>query len=158
MSNFVEQMSLQENNTEPKLERARQSESEGEGNEDRLSDLPDSLVLRILSFVNLKAAVQTSTLSRRWKDLWKQLPSLILHYSDLGTDQIFNKLVPMVLSLLRDGSVASHALDFMPYAITDPHLLERVLSYAISHMSSIWISTPFVMLATCHRPSFLLRL
>ena len=158
MHNFVEEMSLSENNTEPKLKRARKSESEREGNEDRLSDMPDSIVLHILSFLNSKDAVQTCILSRRWKDLWKQLPSLILHYSDLGTDQIFNKLVPMVLSLLRDGSVASHALDFMPYAITDPHLLERVLSYALSHMSSIWISTPFVMLATCHRPSFLLRL
>ena len=138
MPNFVEQMSLHENNIEPKLKRARQckneneSETKMEGNEDRLSDLPDSLVLHILSFVKCKTAVQTCILSRRWKDLWKQLPSLVFHSHDFRTVKIYNKFVPKVLSL-RDGSLALHTLDFQRYGLTEPRLLERVLSYAISH-------------------------
>ena len=125
-------MSLPENNTEPKLKRARKSESEREGNEDRLSDMPDSIVLHILSFLNSKDAVQTCILSRRWKDLWKQLPSLILHASDFRTVKIYDKFVPKVLSL-RDGSLALHTLDLQRHGVTQPRLLERLLSYAISH-------------------------
>lgn len=37
---------------------------------DRLSDLPDALLISILSFLSIEKAVQTSTLSRRWKCLW----------------------------------------------------------------------------------------
>ena len=141
MSNFVEQMSLLESNTntEPKLKRARQNESESEsesegkeGNEDRLSELPDPLVIHILSFLNCKDAVQTCILSRRWKGLWKHLPSLILRSSDFRTDEIFSKSVPRVLSL-RDSSIALHTLDFQHPLVWEPRLLERVVSYAISH-------------------------
>ena len=132
MRNFVEQMSVLESNTEPKLKRARQSESEREGNEDRLSDLPDSLVLHILSFLNCKDAVRTCILSRRWKNLWKQLPSLILRSWDFRNVTVFTKFVPRILSL-RDDSLALHTLEFERSGITDRRLLIRVLSYAISH-------------------------
>ena len=38
-------------------------------NEDRFSDLPDCVILHILSFLNTKHAVQTCILSPRYKDL-----------------------------------------------------------------------------------------
>jgi hypothetical protein len=41
------------------------------GSEDRLSDLPDDLLRRILHFVPLKEAASTTALSRRWRaPLW----------------------------------------------------------------------------------------
>ena len=43
--------------------------------EDRLSDLPDCILLYILSFLNTKQVVQTCILSIRWKYLWKHLPT-----------------------------------------------------------------------------------
>ncbi|XP_057425405.1 F-box/LRR-repeat protein 13-like isoform X2 [Lotus japonicus] len=112
--------------------RGRKSESENEENKDRLSDLPDCVLLHILSFVNAKYAVQTCTLSTRWKDLWKRLPSLILHSSDFFTLKSFAKFVSRLLTL-RDGSTALKGLDFNRYCFIQPHLLERIVKYAVSH-------------------------
>ncbi|KAM0867223.1 hypothetical protein ACQ4PT_042146 [Festuca glaucescens] len=46
---------------------------------DRLSDLPDALLLRILSLAFLGACrtlVKTSLVSRRWRHLWREVPCL----------------------------------------------------------------------------------
>ncbi|KAG2328913.1 hypothetical protein Bca4012_021471 [Brassica carinata] len=43
---------------------------------DRISELPDELLLKILLLVPTKAAVSTSILSKRWKYLWMWLPKL----------------------------------------------------------------------------------
>ncbi|KNA18536.1 hypothetical protein SOVF_069790 [Spinacia oleracea] len=44
--------------------------------EDRLSSLPDSLLVEILSLLPLNNAAATSALSHRWVSLWTQLPRL----------------------------------------------------------------------------------
>ncbi|OMP12338.1 hypothetical protein COLO4_03298 [Corchorus olitorius] len=38
---------------------------------DRISELPDDLLIRIVSILNLEESAITSTLSRRWKHLWR---------------------------------------------------------------------------------------
>lgn len=43
---------------------------------DRLSGLPDCLLVHILSFVGMKGAAITSVLGKRWKLLWMELPTL----------------------------------------------------------------------------------
>ncbi|XP_057773773.1 putative F-box protein At1g49610 [Salvia miltiorrhiza] len=44
---------------------------------DRLSELPDSLIISILSLsLSTRDAVRTTILSKRWKDLWTTVPSL----------------------------------------------------------------------------------
>ncbi|KAK2984818.1 hypothetical protein RJ640_004643 [Escallonia rubra] len=57
--------------------------------EDRLSDLPDSILTEILSYIPTKNAVATSILSKRWTvSLWSSLPdlsfrdNLLLHEDD----------------------------------------------------------------------------
>ncbi|KAG8378302.1 hypothetical protein BUALT_Bualt08G0123300 [Buddleja alternifolia] len=44
--------------------------------EDRISNLPDAVLQHILGSIELKQAVQTSILSKRWKNLWSSLPDL----------------------------------------------------------------------------------
>ncbi|MCL7026333.1 hypothetical protein MKW94_024888, partial [Papaver nudicaule] len=41
--------------------------------EDRISKLPENLILQILSFLDMKHAVQTSILARRWRSIWISL-------------------------------------------------------------------------------------
>ncbi|XBJ21845.1 hypothetical protein VPH35_000322 [Triticum aestivum] len=41
---------------------------------DRLGDLPDCLLQGILSFLGSRQAVQTTALSRRWRNVWRSVP------------------------------------------------------------------------------------
>ncbi|XVF10822.1 hypothetical protein REPUB_Repub07fG0216600 [Reevesia pubescens] len=46
---------------------------------DRLSDLPDDILIRILSLLPMQIAVQTSLLSPRWRYLWKSTEVVDFH-------------------------------------------------------------------------------
>lgn len=101
-------------------------------NQDRLSDLPDCVLLRILSSLNTKHAVQTCILSTRWKNLWKHLPSLALSSSHFRRVKGFAKFVSRVLSL-RNDSTSLHTVDFWRFGSVEPYLLKRIVKYAVSH-------------------------
>ncbi|KAK3125302.1 hypothetical protein QOZ80_7BG0602940 [Eleusine coracana subsp. coracana] len=47
---------------------------------DRISDLPDHLLLNILELLPIAEAVRTSMLSRRWRHVWTRLP--LLEFAD----------------------------------------------------------------------------
>ncbi|CAH9069622.1 unnamed protein product [Cuscuta epithymum] len=58
---------------------------------DRLSALPDCLVIHILSFLGLEKAAITSVLGKRWRYLWAELPKLEFYFwenSDEETKKI----------------------------------------------------------------------
>lgn len=44
---------------------------------DRISDLPDSLLLQILSLLPLPQVIRTGTLAKRWQELWTLIPNLV---------------------------------------------------------------------------------
>ncbi|GAU10011.1 hypothetical protein TSUD_120110 [Trifolium subterraneum] len=89
-----------------------------EKEEDRLSDLPDCLLIHMLSFLNAKQAVQTCILSTRWNNLWKHLTTLLLFSSHFDNPDGFTEFATQILSL-RDDSTALYTLAF---ATTKPPL------------------------------------
>ncbi|CAL5213510.1 unnamed protein product [Lathyrus oleraceus] len=103
-----------------------------DGNEDRLSDLPECIILHILSFLTIQHAVQTCVLSTRWKHLWKRMPTLNLNSHEFMTLKIFSVFVSKILSL-RDTSTALHAVNLIRGRTIEPRLLKRFLNYVISH-------------------------
>ncbi|KAL7240363.1 hypothetical protein ACSBR2_006082 [Camellia fascicularis] len=61
---------------------------------DRISMLPDSLLIHILSFLpTIEDAIETGVLSKRWQYLWTSLPSLLFSYPDIGSDIYYDRLV-----------------------------------------------------------------
>nr|GEX47250.1 hypothetical protein [Tanacetum cinerariifolium] len=56
---------------------------EKEEEEDRISVLPECLLLEIISRLSTtKEAIRTSTLSKRWENLWTLVPNLVFRYDD----------------------------------------------------------------------------
>ncbi|KAH0886263.1 hypothetical protein HID58_062359 [Brassica napus] len=45
-------------------------------NKDMISELPEALLLHILSYVPTEDVIATSVLSKRWRSLWKMVPKL----------------------------------------------------------------------------------
>ncbi|KAK1384293.1 hypothetical protein POM88_022028 [Heracleum sosnowskyi] len=75
-------------------------------NVDRISDLPDSLLLHILSFLPVKSAALTSSLSKRWLHLFMSLP--ILDFDDDDFSQkptTFTKFVDYMLMTRTDNVI-----------------------------------------------------
>ncbi|KAK6228733.1 hypothetical protein SCA6_001073 [Theobroma cacao] len=115
--------------------------------EDRISKLPDGLLLKIMSFLNTKQAVQTCVLSKRWKPLWQSLPNLDFDFDTFPFQQeiddedqeevemkmcSFSNFIRQVLfrrcpTDLVKVCVQSH--------IYDPHcfLVDGLLCYAVKH-------------------------
>ncbi|KAI9112717.1 hypothetical protein K1719_016220 [Acacia pycnantha] len=64
---------------------------------DRLSSLPDSLLLHILSFLRTKQAVAASFLSKRWRPLGHSFITLVIHDTDFRGCEDFIQFVDYVL-------------------------------------------------------------
>ncbi|PIA34076.1 hypothetical protein AQUCO_03900172v1 [Aquilegia coerulea] len=79
---------------------------------DNISDLPESLLHLILSFLDMKQVVQTSCLSTKWRNIWRSVPVLNFDYYSLtNTSDIRNisckeKFMDIVdhIMFLRDDS------------------------------------------------------
>ncbi|XP_058784678.1 F-box/FBD/LRR-repeat protein At1g16930-like [Vicia villosa] len=120
-------------------------------NKDRISDLPDSLILHILSFLNIKQAIHICILSTRWKNLWKYVPTLTLIGSQFTTIKIFIEFVSRILSL-RDNSTNLYTLRFRSSNLTEPSLVETILNYAVSHkvqLLDVYIKCDIQHFPTC---------
>ncbi|CAH1438073.1 unnamed protein product [Lactuca virosa] len=107
--------------------------------EDRLSLLPDALLIYILSFVDTKLAVQSSILSKRWVNLWTLLPVLNFDSSFFQEEQrytldnfvykvTFDNFVEKVLAS-RNGAIK---IDSVNIKVTDHKIMARVFRYALS--------------------------
>ncbi|MED6106838.1 hypothetical protein PIB30_008225 [Stylosanthes scabra] len=69
---------------------------------DKISALPDSILLHILSFLHFKTVVATSILFRRWRNLWHSAPTVDLDDAlFLGKEELFIRFAYAVM-LSRD--------------------------------------------------------
>ncbi|KAK4268298.1 hypothetical protein QN277_024974 [Acacia crassicarpa] len=86
---------------------------------DRISDLPDSLLLHILSFLPAKEAVATSLLSKRWRPLWFSLPTLKLCRQDFQRFTFFHQFVGKILKLVDLKAVKKFVFECEYYKSRD---------------------------------------
>ncbi|GFZ07516.1 F-box/RNI-like superfamily protein [Actinidia rufa] len=81
--------------------------------EDKISNLPEAVLCHILSFLSTKAAVRTSILGTKWKDLWAFMPILEFDFKSMyhpnrmysDSKEKLNKFMNFVERglILRDG-------------------------------------------------------
>ena len=120
----------------PKRNRRRTTtnpKSSSESKEDILSDLPDSIIHHILSFLETKQVFQTCVLSTRWNHLTKHLPTLKLCSEDFTSSDSFTKSVSQIMSS-RDDSTPLHTLHFHDNdRFVESEVFESIVEYAVSH-------------------------
>ncbi|XP_026436164.1 F-box/LRR-repeat protein At4g14103-like [Papaver somniferum] len=74
--------------------------------EDRISELPDSLLHRILSSLDIKHVARTSFLSKRWSRIWTSFPTLV--FPNLYHKSEINKFMDFVDRTLRLPDASSN--------------------------------------------------
>ncbi|GAU29472.1 hypothetical protein TSUD_65070 [Trifolium subterraneum] len=131
-----ESMVLEKMKKRKQCDDQNQENYENVGSEDRLSDLPDGVILHILSFLNTKHVVRTCVLSKRWKYLWKRVPTLMLYASRFSTVKQFSVFVSKILTF-RDSSAALNVLDLDRHGNIEPLLLKKILNYVCSHSTHL---------------------
>ncbi|MCD7447736.1 hypothetical protein HAX54_033526 [Datura stramonium] len=105
-----------ENSTQKKAK--IETECEETDRIDWISQLPDALIIQILSLLSLTDACRTTILSKRWQYLWTCIDNLSYHnkeYScpDSLTAHKFISLTDNVLPLLSCSSIKKLSLGFM---------------------------------------------
>ncbi|XP_019159099.1 PREDICTED: putative F-box protein At1g49610 [Ipomoea nil] len=93
--------------------RCRTLRDQEKGNEDRLSALPDFILLLILSLLPTRDAIKTSTLSRRWDRLWTSVSTLKFHLpSEQKTLKDFITSVHHTLLLHESQRISKFSIRF----------------------------------------------
>ncbi|CAI0413401.1 unnamed protein product [Linum tenue] len=113
--------------------------------DDRLSELPEHLLHRILSFVDSKTTVETNLLSRRWRSVWKGVPALNINRRSFHSFPTFTQFVSHVLSRRHDSAgieEITFRLDTWPSPFTEAGLMYgRLFDYAASHGNLLRLRT-----------------
>ncbi|CAK7324196.1 unnamed protein product [Dovyalis caffra] len=105
-------------------------EEEKAGLEDRLSDLRDNIIHEILSYLDIKQVIQTSVLSKRWKNLWASVPDL--NFNSKGdTELTFPNFFRRVLS--KRGACNVRRVEFFSRLPLRVSSMEGLINYAVSH-------------------------
>ncbi|MCL7040512.1 hypothetical protein MKW94_000489 [Papaver nudicaule] len=99
-----------------------------EGDQDRISALPESILHHILSFLDLKQAIKSSILSSKWRYVWTSLPFLCFDFGLFQTKnsmqpkaKLFEKFVDRVFQL-RDTSSSIERLNLNCFEFVSPDI------------------------------------
>nr|XP_027064282.1 putative F-box/FBD/LRR-repeat protein At4g13965 [Coffea arabica] len=120
-------------------------------NIDRLSELPNCVLLHILSRFKTKAAAATSILSTRWRDLFVSLPDVRLIYcvdSDgSGRDKLFSDFIDFANRVIRQRNKApirTLVVDVMHFVKSYHLAFESLLISAAAALSSCNVQRLFI--------------
>ncbi|CAF2137477.1 BnaA02g08500D [Brassica napus] len=81
---------------------------------DIISELPDDLLLRIMSLLHTKTAFDSQLLSKRWRNLWKKLPTLYHDYTFHKSESQFLVFINKTLELLESPVLESLYIRIVP--------------------------------------------
>lgn len=112
--------------------------------EDRISNLPDDVILRILSLLDMKYVIQTSALSKKWKYIWTSVTHLNFDSYKFRTMSLFTKFVKHALSN-RNNRTHVSAVELRFKGPATQSVIESIVNYAYLHnveqLSFIWFTS-----------------
>ena len=120
---------------------------------DRLSDLPEHLIHRILSFLSNKEATIFSASSKWLSSIWSSFPVIDFNWRSSNHDKNLMFFQSVHNSLERRRTVKSNFERLSFHVITNDHLnlpevLENMLSFAIDkkirELKLVWIRSDFI--------------
>ncbi|XP_071734083.1 uncharacterized protein [Rutidosis leptorrhynchoides] len=115
--------------------------------EDRISNLPDDIIQHILSFLDLKYAMQTSSLSKKWKLVWTLLPQLNLDSYEFPDMHSFNKFAKHAL-LHRNHHREVSVLELRCRGVANQSTSRSIVNYAglhnVTRLTLVWSGTKHV--------------
>ncbi|KAF8102696.1 hypothetical protein N665_0197s0056 [Sinapis alba] len=101
---------------------------------DKISRLPDELLVKVLTFLPTKEAVSTSILSKRWEHLWMWVPKLEYddqHYSESDRKKLWCFIV-RTLPLHKAHVIESLRLKLSNSRYFKPPLIKWIVANAVS--------------------------
>ncbi|XP_065871243.1 putative F-box/LRR-repeat protein At3g18150 [Euphorbia lathyris] len=129
--------------------------------EDRISDLPDSMIHHILSFLpSTREAIQTGILSKRWRNQWTCVPVLIFDSPSYGmysnqSDQNFLRLIENSLPLYDCSKMNKLQLGYN--FKKDPDFASKISFATRKHVDKLILDCYFPFSVDCYLlPEFLL--
>ncbi|GJU07049.1 F-box domain containing protein [Tanacetum coccineum] len=100
---------------------------------DRLSILPDDLIHKILSFIDIVDAIRTSVLSSRWRYVWATMPYLNFSNENSPFNRtLFSEFVTDVLPR-RNNQIEVYSVKLSFREMYPEVTLKLFLDYAFSH-------------------------
>ncbi|AES87349.1 putative F-box domain, Agenet-like domain, Agenet domain, plant type [Medicago truncatula] len=114
----------------PIPQKLRGTEETEENRRNRIGELPDCILLHIMSFLEARDAVRTCILSKRWKDLCKRLTTLA--YIPSWDESSFKNFQSWVLSS-RDQSCSLRNLTVDTQFLEGEEDLHTLVQYALFH-------------------------
>ncbi|KAE8681972.1 hypothetical protein F3Y22_tig00111278pilonHSYRG00072 [Hibiscus syriacus] len=137
------------------VEKEKEKDMEkGQKHIDQLSNLPDSIICHILSFLPTKLSVATSTLSKRWKHLWTAVPVLSFSSAEfIGTLGSFVDSIGKFLTNCQAQNVYQFTIDFKPFLeVDEEHLGTWVAAAVERNVQELKLSLKFSHVPTVRLP------
>ncbi|KAE8681922.1 hypothetical protein F3Y22_tig00111280pilonHSYRG00005 [Hibiscus syriacus] len=137
------------------VEKEKEKDMEkGQKHIDQLSNLPDSIICHILSFLPTKLSVATSTLSKRWKHLWTAVPVLSFSSAEfIGTLGSFVDSIGKFLTNCQAQNVYQFTIDFKPFLeVDEEHLGTWVAAAVERNVQELKLSLNFSHVPTVRLP------
>ncbi|CAI0458353.1 unnamed protein product, partial [Linum tenue] len=111
-----------------------------EASADRITNLPEDVLHRVLVFLPIKDAAKTSVLSTKWRHHWRSIPELVfdsrfaIKSGGFNTTEMRSKLMFYIFKalLLHDGPIAKFVLSFPGLSPRYGNEIDEVLLY-LSH-------------------------
>ncbi|KAM7257620.1 hypothetical protein ACFE04_013361 [Oxalis oulophora] len=111
---------------------------------DRLSDLPEGILMLILRRMEIREAIQTSVLSKQWNRtrLWTQLPSLYINADPFDTVDAFQFFLIHLFTHYDKSKLYTCRLKSCDFELNN-NLFAAIFDYLITNqVSHLWIQYP----------------